>query len=269
MTINNNGNNGHRPAVVWLNDLQRAKLEGMTGTKPKVTIQDLLEKINDPNAPEQALIPSSPRSVESCFRLGVDPLELQYHPIAFYKYTGDTDEIAKLRYEKNEQVRRERVKSLIELRKRLVDDGWTGEYGRSLVSAKKSPGSDSGGGGRGPSSATMVERERQRLDILKKRQERELAQIVSHEYQRKELADKQQRKVDALEARTAEMARQKAEHDREWLSKQRDIELARVQADRELEREAKRGAEERYRREREIQRVKEEQERMMKKESYS
>lgn len=60
----------------------------------------------DPNAPEQALIPTSPRSVEACFRLGIDPLELQFHPIAFYKYTGDTEELVKLRYEKHEQVRR-------------------------------------------------------------------------------------------------------------------------------------------------------------------
>ena len=71
---------------------------------PPAALQDLIEKVNDPNAPEQALIPTSPRSVESCFRLGVDPLELQFHPIAFYKYTGDTDEIARIRYDKHEQV---------------------------------------------------------------------------------------------------------------------------------------------------------------------
>lgn len=60
----------------------------------------------DPNAPEQSLIPTSPRSVEACFRLGIDPLELQFHPITYYKYTGEAEEIAKLRFEKNEQVRR-------------------------------------------------------------------------------------------------------------------------------------------------------------------
>lgn len=37
--------------------------------------------------------------------MGVDPIELQFHPIAFYKYTGDTEEITRIRYEKHEQVR--------------------------------------------------------------------------------------------------------------------------------------------------------------------
>lgn len=237
----------------------------MTGTKPKITIQDLLEKVNDPNAPEQALIPTSPRSVEACFRLGIDPLELQFHPIAFYKYTGDTEELVKLRYEKHEQVRRERIKSLIELRKRLVDDGWSGEPGRNTMPAKKSAAAEA----KAAANATMVEKERQRLEVLKKRQERELQQMLQHETQRKELLDKQQKKIDALEAKTQELARQKQEHDREWLAKQREIELQRAREERELEREAKRMAEERYRREREQQRRAQEEERRAKKEAYA
>ncbi|GLI68915.1 hypothetical protein VaNZ11_013335 [Volvox africanus] len=265
MTITNQQH--HRPAIEWLSDLQRAKVEGMSGTKPKITIQDLIEKVNDPNAPEQALIPTSPRSVEACFRLGVDPIELQFHPIAYYKYTGDTDEIARIRYEKNEQVRRERIKSLIDLRKRLVDDGWTGEPGRTAgASAKKIP--MGGSNENRPNSSTMVEKERQRLDVLRKRHEREIAQMIAHEAARKELADKQQRKVDALEARAAEMARQKAEHDREWMVRQRELELQRLREQKDLEREGKRMAEERYRRERDAQRAKEEEEKRMKKEAY-
>ncbi|KAG2495718.1 hypothetical protein HYH03_006318 [Edaphochlamys debaryana] len=245
-------------------------MEGMTGTKPKITIQDLIEKVNDPNAPEAALIPTSPRSVEACFRLGVDPIELQFHPIAFYKYAGDTDEIARLRYEKNEQVRRERIKSLIDLRKRLVDDGWTGEPGRPATSGgPKKPNASLAASAERPGTATMVEKERQRLDVLRKRQEREISQMLAHESQRRELAEKQQKKVDELESRAAELARQKAENDREWMAKQREIELQRAREQRELEREAKRMAEERYRREREAQRQKEEEERRAKKEAYA
>lgn len=60
----------------------------------------------DPHAPEQALIPSSPRSVEACFRLGVDPVDLQYHPPPWYKRKDDADEeVSRLRYERNEAVR--------------------------------------------------------------------------------------------------------------------------------------------------------------------
>ena len=60
---------------------------------------------SDPNAPEYALIPSSPRSVEACFRLGIDPLELQFHPIEHYKRPLEDIDIAQIRYERNEQVR--------------------------------------------------------------------------------------------------------------------------------------------------------------------
>jgi hypothetical protein len=60
----------------------------------------------DPNAPEQALIPTSPRSVEACFQLGIDPVDLQYHPIEWYKRKEDADEdVSRLRYERNESVR--------------------------------------------------------------------------------------------------------------------------------------------------------------------
>ncbi len=60
----------------------------------------------DPTAPEQVLIPSSPRSVEACFRLGIDPVDLQYHPPAWYKRKEDADdEVSQLRYERNEAVR--------------------------------------------------------------------------------------------------------------------------------------------------------------------
>lgn len=59
----------------------------------------------DPNAPETSLIPTSPRSVEACFRMGVDPVELQYHPPDYFKRPGEDEDIARLRYEKNETVR--------------------------------------------------------------------------------------------------------------------------------------------------------------------
>jgi hypothetical protein len=63
----------------------------------------------DPNAPEYALIPTSPRSVEACFRLGIDPIELQFHPIDYYQRAGEDHDIAQIRYERNEHVRQVRL----------------------------------------------------------------------------------------------------------------------------------------------------------------
>lgn len=88
----------------------------------------------------------------------------------------------------------ERIKSLIELRKRLVDDGWAGEPARP-GSLSANPGGRKPGKGQSDGNSSMVEKERQRLEVLKKRQERDLQQMLQYEQQRKELLDKQQAKV--------------------------------------------------------------------------
>uniref|UniRef100_A0A7S0UY20 Uncharacterized protein n=1 Tax=Polytomella parva TaxID=51329 RepID=A0A7S0UY20_9CHLO len=246
--------NSHRSAVDWLTDLKKAKIEGATGSKPKYTIQDLLEKVNDPNAPEQSLIPTSPRSVEACFRLGIDPIELQYHPIVHYKYAGDSVEVARIRYEKYEAVRQERIKSLIDMRKKLVDDNWTGEPGKNTFPGKSLPDSKN-------SSSTAVEKEKARFDAMRKRHEKEMAQVMQSESIRQEMVEKQQRKQELLEARARELSRQKMEHDKLWMEKQRELNIQRAREETELNREARRLAEERYVREKEHQRKREAEER--------
>lgn len=89
----------------------------------------------------------------------------------------------------------ERVKSLTELRKRLVDDGWNGEPMRPGSLSAGPGGRKPGGKGQPEGNSSMVEKERQRLEVMKKRQERDLQQMLMYEQQRKELVDKQQAKV--------------------------------------------------------------------------
>jgi len=250
----------HRPAAEWLNDLNKAKLDGSTGLKPKTTIQDLIERINDPNAPEYTLIPSSPRSVEACFRLGIDPLELQFHPIEYYRRPLEDLDIAQIRYERNEQVRQERVRSLIDTRKMLIDDNWAPGDIRG-VTKKRGDGEDE--------TNAMVEKERVRLEVLKRRQEKELQQMVQYEVTRKELMDKQQRKIDELERRAKALEKQKAENEAAWIEKQREFELTKLREEQELEKEAKRLAEEKYKRDKEIQHRLEEEDKKRKKEAYA
>ena len=52
--------------------------------------------------------------------------------------------------------------------------------------------------------------------------------MLQYEVTRKQLLDKQEKKIDAMEARAAELRRQKAEHERQWASAQRERELAKV-----------------------------------------
>lgn len=155
------------------------------------------------------------------------------------------------------------------------------------------PGAASGAGGKagsGPldSAATsaMIEKEKHKLEVLKRRQERDIQQVgdcvcvcvcicvvfecmgegeaqaggdeaaagaqhsaiplpyrrfphsmhkhtmytqmLQYEVTRKQLLDKQQTKIDAMEARAAELRRQKAEHEKQWAVAQRERELAKV-----------------------------------------
>ncbi|KAF5839745.1 hypothetical protein DUNSADRAFT_18746 [Dunaliella salina] len=360
----------HRPAMVWLTELQKAKAEGGTTTKPKITVQDLLERINDPNAPEQALIPTSPRSVQACFRLGVDPVDLQegsesfrvrsfvvlevidrsvphvsvlkmrlsrmyedleghfggqgheqlsmpekkgpdsilcigkskkrtrmrgdhffrccvlhacsytpffypvytgckqkedadeeFHPVHWYKQKEDADEeVTRLRYERYEAVRQEglrllieepehlinkiwqeRLRLLIEERKHLINENWQANTDPRAMLRRNDSGADP------RSSSAMVEKERQRLEVLKRRQEKELQQMVQYEITRKELLDKQQKRVEEQERRAMEQAQLKIQHEAARMAKQREIELQRMAEEKEMERRARVLAEETYR----------------------
>ncbi|KAG1681357.1 hypothetical protein FOA52_007405 [Chlamydomonas sp. UWO 241] len=246
-----------RPADLWLNDLTKAKAESLKKDGgPKTSIQEIMERVNDPSAPESALIPTSPRSVEACLRLGVDPIELQFHPVSFFKRPMEDPDVTKLRFEKNEAVRQVRIQELVAGRKALIDENWQ-------------PAEASGGHGGSKSSvdSTMIEKERERMEVSKRRQERELEQMREHERKRAELVGKQQRKIDELEARTQELVKAKKESDAAWIAKQRDIELLKAREEQAIEIEAKRLAEIRYAKDKELQARLEEDEKRRKREA--
>lgn len=254
---------GHRPADVWLSDLQRAKAEGASGARLKVSIQDILERMNDPSSPESQLIPNSPRSVEACFRLGIDPIDLQYHPMEHYQRVGEDIEVAEIRYEKSENVRQERIRSLIDARKSLIDDNWDpNDKKRSHSSAGNKKGEEDA------HASSMIEKERQRLEAMKRRQEKEMQQMVQHEVARSELMAKQQAKIDELERRAQELLKQKAEHEAAWITKQREIELQKLREEQEVEKEKRRMAEVSYRKEKELQDRRNEEDKRRKKQAF-
>mmetsp|Transcript_3797 Transcript_3797/g.6305 ORF Transcript_3797/g.6305 Transcript_3797/m.6305 type:complete len:532 (+) Transcript_3797:99-1694(+) len=250
----------HRPAHLWMSDLQKAKVEGGT-LKPKFNIQEIIERINDPNAPEQALIPTSPRSVEACFRLGVDPVDLQYHPAQWYRRKDDADEeVSALRYERYEAVRQDRLRELMDQRKQLVDEGWA-PAGASKEGLRRE---DS----RKEASSSMVELERQRLEVMRRRQERDMQQMVAHEINRKELLDKQQKKLDELEQRNAEQVQQRMEHEAARMTKQHEIEMQKAAEERENNKRARLLSEDHYRHEKKMQHDKAEADKEIKRRAY-
>lgn len=244
----------HRPATIWLTELQKAKVEGTMSNKPKITIGDLLERANayvldaDPNAGEQQLIPTSPRSVDACCRLGIDPIELQYKPLHAFRKPGEDSELCQIRFEHHEELRRERLGALVEERKRLIEEG-----GGGSVRPAGRVGLPATGDKRRVKSA-MLEKEHARLEALKRRQEKDLQQMIQYEAQKKEMFDKQQKKIESMERRAAELQRQKMENDLMWATQQRERELQKKIEEEQLEIQAKLMAADRFKREEEQRR---------------
>lgn len=86
-----------------LKALPKKKLRCMPTSFHPCLLTDVISA--DPNASEQLLVPTSPKSIEACFRLGIDPLELQFTPVANFKRAGETDELTQLRFQHQEELR--------------------------------------------------------------------------------------------------------------------------------------------------------------------
>jgi len=156
----------------------------------------------------------------------------------------------------------ERLRLLIEERKHLINENWQANTDPRAMLRRNDSSADP------RSSSAMVEKERQRLEVLKRRQEKELQQMVQYEITRKELLEKQQKRVEEQERRAMEQARLKIQHEAARMAKQREIELQKMAEEKEMERRARVMAEERYRHEKRMQFEREATERQLRQRAY-
>ena len=68
-----------------------------------MTIQDLVDRCGDPGG--ERLLPTSPRSVEACLRLGIDPDTLAPRPLEYYLLRERNPDLAQLAFEHEERQR--------------------------------------------------------------------------------------------------------------------------------------------------------------------
>ncbi|KAL3161160.1 hypothetical protein ABBQ38_009531 [Trebouxia sp. C0009 RCD-2024] len=248
-----------RPPHVWLEDLQRAKAEAFKGQRVKITISDIVDRANDPKA--GSLEPTSPRSVEACLRLGIEPSELRYiSSDAFLHLEHGDKELADIAYNHCETVRQERLAALVEERKQVIEDE---EHG-----GKKRGKGEKGGAGLQVDAEDMVQKEAQRLEVMKRRQERELGQMVAYEVMRKEMQDKAEAKLRTLEVKAQEQQKARLAADEEWRRQQRERELARLHEEEEREREMKQLEVARYQQEMKLAQKEAEEEKIRRKQAY-
>lgn len=78
--------------------------EATKGLRPKVTLLDIADRAADPKYYGN-LCPTSPRSVEACLRLGIDPNSLAQRPLDFYLKRERDADLAKLAFDYEERLR--------------------------------------------------------------------------------------------------------------------------------------------------------------------
>lgn len=213
----------------WLADLRKARDDAAKGLRPQVTILDI-----DAGGGSNATEPTTPRSVEACLRMGIDPAELRHIPFEdFLRHERGQADLANLLYTSAEKLRQERLTLLVEERQRLVEAETKLRVGRGAAQPATN------GAEFAAASSTAVDLEAKRLEVMKRRQERELEQMLSFELARKSLQDKAEEKVRHMEARAEQQRRAKQAADAEWRKQQRLREVQRAEEELAREREVK------------------------------
>jgi hypothetical protein len=62
-----------------------------------------------------SLEPTSPRSVEACLRLGIEPASLQFRPLETFQLSREAGDLAQLAFNFNEAVRQARLSTISRL----------------------------------------------------------------------------------------------------------------------------------------------------------
>jgi len=227
-----------------------------------------LETFDPTNRREPIL--NSPRSVEACRRQGIDPHELiirsQQEIKEFFKHKRMDPEALDLVCKHYEERRQEKVRVLLEERAQLVEDERNGliEFDPETLKGKEIKGGSGSGSGSQPKhgnylgsavsgggESTLIEREKRQLDKIRKRQEKEIKQIMDHETRLAEIRKVQEEKLEAQKEkeRQREMELLQKRKEAEELKKEKGYEKQ-MQEQEEVERQ-KRLAQDAYQREQE------------------
>ncbi|KDD75450.1 hypothetical protein H632_c680p0, partial [Helicosporidium sp. ATCC 50920] len=112
----------------WIHELLRIKDESLSQPqRVRVTLQDYADRQPDASDDASATAPShqqltSPRSIEACLRLGVDPSCLEPRSLAFYvqRERGNAT-LGALEFQYAEHVRRQRLDALLAERSKVEE----------------------------------------------------------------------------------------------------------------------------------------------------
>lgn len=167
---------------------------------------------------------NSPRTLEACLRLGLDPAELAPKNENKFKTKDLPPELVKVKYDHFERKRKEKIAAVISEREVIM------KYGLK----KHSSPNHSQSIDKVPNMNQMVEPESEapddearRMEALRKRQEKEIAQIIERE-QLAALAQQKIKRAEDMEMKKKQM------HDREVAKQKQEDEKKAAARGREL-----------------------------------
>jgi len=187
--------------------------------KQLVSLEDFLKG-------KKPRIINSPRSLEACLRQGLDPAELIPKSLAKFQQEEDLREVAQVKYEHNEERRLERLEQARNERAIIVNFL---EEARKSGSTRLSPSfqklaaatapSENGGGSIAGSAggdaveSSMLREEMKRVEMLRKRQQKDIEQMMQFEMNIVKM-QKEQKRLEELEeikkkARAAEQEKKR------------------------------------------------------------
>lgn len=168
-----------------------------TASGRALTIADIQDRAMEDN-PDASLFPTSPRSVAACLRLGIDPSALRYIPYERFFNKYRRHDLAKVAFEHYESSRSKKFAALEEERSAVgQEEGGTPMVGCDGMREPKV------GLGWKTDSHGLIEREMKRLEVLRRRQERDMGQIKKFEQTRLAMQQAADAKVQELERRIA------------------------------------------------------------------
>eukprot|EP00607_Mallomonas_marina_P007318 CAMPEP_0182418818 /NCGR_PEP_ID=MMETSP1167-20130531/3190_1 /TAXON_ID=2988 /ORGANISM="Mallomonas Sp, Strain CCMP3275" /LENGTH=638 /DNA_ID=CAMNT_0024593231 /DNA_START=29 /DNA_END=1946 /DNA_ORIENTATION=+ len=183
--------------------------------KKPLSIEDIFDKVSNVTSsninPPPAKVVLTPRSAEVCLKYGINPEVLKVRDIDSFWEAGIDPSVQRLRHEAYVQRRYELMKQCRTERKRLInaelnkseDAEILTDTPKAEVIAKQQ---------KDAMNATLIENEKNRLEKLRRRQEKELEQMLQYEMSRV----KQQKEIEKRmeSAKQQETMRQKQQEKR-------------------------------------------------------
>eukprot|EP00282_Hemiselmis_andersenii_P024112 CAMPEP_0172013104 /NCGR_PEP_ID=MMETSP1041-20130122/9199_1 /TAXON_ID=464988 /ORGANISM="Hemiselmis andersenii, Strain CCMP439" /LENGTH=553 /DNA_ID=CAMNT_0012667737 /DNA_START=210 /DNA_END=1869 /DNA_ORIENTATION=- len=190
---------------------------------------------------------TSPRSIEACKRQGIEAEELVFRYEDSFFEKGITQDIQEIRWKHYEKKRRDKLSLVREERLELISMGWEPSVGKSMTASGNDTGNDTGLEAERRGTAAL--KEQRQMESIKAKRQQELEQMVAYELKLTQVAEEQQRQIEADRHKEAQRQKEAQARQKAWEEIQRQKEVDKVKEEARQERIRKKLAVEEYQKE--------------------